>query len=411
VAKQVQEIKLEASDATNPSSTTTTAASSNPTTVKEPNSTGGRGNSNLTWSSLFRNQAAAAAAATPQQSTTSKVNKPIAGKAAAVAANSSSLPVNSHAHTNGNSDHHSQSTDNSHVTSTNNSKSHDVLKNLGALFKECQLKHSAPALQPRGIHNRQNWCYVNATLQALLACPPFYNLIKSVYGRLKSSNANTAHVPFLAALGRFVTEFKVMVRQGGESSGGGGGKSSGKELIVGEPFDVDYFYDALQQATANGGDAAAFAKTGRQEDAQELLSFLLNRLHDEMVKCLDSLNPVAPAVAAATSATSPAVVNNNHGLLNGAGQNDAKDSNDDDDWKEVGKKNRAYVTRKAEFKQSPLSDIFCGQFRSALSQPGVKDKESVSLEPFFTLPLEIQVCFFFLKAVLKSSFLTLFNVI
>ena len=46
---------------------------------------------------------------------------------------------------------------------------------------------------------------------------------------------------------------------------------------------------------------------------------------------------------------------------------------------------------KTEFKQSPLSDIFCGQFRSALSQPGVKDKESVSLEPFFTIPLDIQV--------------------
>lgn len=38
-----------------------------------------------------------------------------------------------------------------------------------------------------------------------------------------------------------------------------------------------------------------------------------------------------------------------------------------------------------------MSDIFCGQFRSALSQPGVKDKESVSLEPFFTIPLDIQV--------------------
>ena len=49
---------------------------------------------------------------------------------------------------------------------------------------------------------------------------------------------------------------------------------------------------------------------------------------------------------------------------------------------------------KAEFKQSPLSDIFCGQFRSALSHAGSREKESVSLEPFFTLPLDIQVNFY-----------------
>ena len=67
------------------------------------------------------------------------------------------------------------------------------------------------------------------------------------------------------------------------------------------------------------------------------------------------------------------------------------EENDNDDWNVVGKKNRAHVTRKAEFKQSPLSDIFCGQFRSALSQPGLKEKDSLSLDPFFTLPLDIQV--------------------
>jgi len=91
--------------------------------------------------------------------------------------------------------------------------------------------------------------------------------------------------------------------------------------------------------------------------------------------------------------------NNDHSKTNGSGINhlnnnnarqDEQQADEDDEWKEVGKKNRAFVTRKTEFKQSPLSDIFCGQFRSALSQPGVKDKESVSLEPFFTLPLDIQ---------------------
>ena len=43
----------------------------------------------------------------------------------------------------------------------------------------------------------------------------------------------------------------------------------------------------------------------------------------------------------------------------------------------------------ANFTRSPVSDIFCGMFRAALFQHGAK--ESAMLEPFFTLPLDIQV--------------------
>lgn len=43
-----------------------------------------------------------------------------------------------------------------------NTSSIESLQMLGDLFKNHELKHSAPALQPRGIINRQNWCYINA---------------------------------------------------------------------------------------------------------------------------------------------------------------------------------------------------------------------------------------------------------
>ena len=33
------------------------------------------------------------------------------------------------------------------------------------------------SLLPRGLTNRSNYCYINSILQALLACPPFYNLL------------------------------------------------------------------------------------------------------------------------------------------------------------------------------------------------------------------------------------------
>lgn len=151
---------------------------------------------------------------------------------------------------------------------------------------------------------------------------------------------------------------------------------SKSNLVIGDPFDIDYFYDTLASLKAE----LTFT-SGRQEDAQEFLSFLLNRLHEEMVTCLDSLNP-----------------NFKHTQTNGQSiqqpmseePSNSDEKDDSDDWNIVGRKNRAHVTRKVEFKQSPLSDIFCGQFRSALSQPGVKEKDSLSLEPFFTLPLDIQ---------------------
>ena len=42
-----------------------------------------------------------------------------------------------------------------------------------------QNNHMVP-LQPRGLINKGYWCYVNAPLQALLACPLFYNLASSI---------------------------------------------------------------------------------------------------------------------------------------------------------------------------------------------------------------------------------------
>jgi ubiquitin carboxyl-terminal hydrolase 10 len=36
------------------------------------------------------------------------------------------------------------------------------------------------SLLPRGLTNRSNYCYINSILQALLACPLFYNLLMAL---------------------------------------------------------------------------------------------------------------------------------------------------------------------------------------------------------------------------------------
>ena len=42
------------------------------------------------------------------------------------------------------------------------------------------LNHKAQPLKPRGLSNRSNWCFVNAIMQALVACPPFYNMVSLI---------------------------------------------------------------------------------------------------------------------------------------------------------------------------------------------------------------------------------------
>ena len=178
--------------ATNTPPTTTSAPSSKPSA----------------WSSLFKSSATTSTSQQQQQTNSSKQNgqKPATPKTPTTSSSSSTNlngtgTSSSAASVSGDSEQDKTSVANL-----------DVLKNLGTLLKQCELKHSAPALQPRGLSNRNNWCYVNATLQALLACPPFYNLLKTVYTKLKSANSSSLamqHVPFVAALGRFISEFKV----------------------------------------------------------------------------------------------------------------------------------------------------------------------------------------------------------
>ena len=83
-------------------------------------------------------------------------------------------------------------------------------------YRSYQLNHRASVIKPRGLSNRSNWCFVNAILQALLACPPFYNLMKSVpkdllYGADTSAGVehqgDGTNMKILAAVHSFFAEF------------------------------------------------------------------------------------------------------------------------------------------------------------------------------------------------------------
>ncbi|OAD73588.1 hypothetical protein PHYBLDRAFT_133421 [Phycomyces blakesleeanus NRRL 1555(-)] len=101
---------------------------------------------------------------------------------------------------------------------------------------------------------------------------------------------------------------------------------------------------------------------GRQEDAEEFLCFLLDGLHEEMVAVLKDQNDKRSQEAAANGTQ--------------------------DVWLEVGPKNKTSSLRSPGFQESPISKIFGGKIRSVLRCPGAKD--SVNLEPYQSLPLDIQ---------------------
>ncbi len=81
---------------------------------------------------------------------------------------------------------------------------------------------------------------------------------------------------------------------------------------------------------------------GRQEDAQEFLSYVMDRMHEELL------------------------------WLEGTSLGGLQAAVDDDDWETVGPKNRTALTRVHLSIKSPLSDIFGGQLCSIVKTKGTQ---------------------------------------
>lgn len=84
----------------------------------------------------------------------------------------------------------------------------------------------------------------------------------------------------------------------------------------------------------------------RQEDAQEFLSFVIDRMHEEILRLQGKDSPVIQSGSSVASI-------------------------EDDDWEMVGPKNRSAVTRTHTFSESAITDIFGGQLRSVVKTKGM----------------------------------------
>lgn len=310
-------------------------------------------------------------------------------------------------------------------------------KTLEEILAGVETSKSSVMLYPRGLVNTGNACFMNSILQTLLFTAPFYNLISLIGSNTAEDLAG--RTPLLDAMVAYLGEFRTTDPM--KEFQLNNGKSYEEELSRNDAFVPNVIYHALnkntrfaqmgfsnpsspaQSVTSNGthsrtnSNAPLVGKYGApgnhlsQEDAQEFLGFFLDTIHEELLlkteafdkqiwekaskgyrAGMDSLTRQSVNGAAAFDAiTAPASQN---AALNAVQPSSASimapsaKAGDEDDWLEVGQKGRTATTRTTEQQESAITRIFGGQLRSVLRCPGQKD--SVTLEPYMSLQLEIQ---------------------
>ncbi|KAJ5562251.1 hypothetical protein N7461_001012 [Penicillium sp. DV-2018c] len=207
-------------------------------------------------------------------------------------------------------------------------------------------------LEPRGLVNTGNMCYMNSVLQILVSCTPFYQFLDHL-GR-RAAHTFNSDLPLIDAMIMFMKEFRVIDAATSEDQLRLRLKPNELEQY-GEAFVPDFVYEMVRQLPRFRD-----MRRGHQQDAQEFLGFLLEEMHEECARAEKHT----------------------------AAKEDSKDS-DVNGWLEVGHKQKAAVTQLSGSlsAESPVTRIFGGKLRSEFKVPG--NKTSVTLEPYQPLQLDI----------------------
>ncbi|XP_017789783.1 PREDICTED: ubiquitin carboxyl-terminal hydrolase 10 [Habropoda laboriosa] len=236
---------------------------------------------------------------------------------------------------------------------------------MGEFLLNYHMDKQTVSLLPRGLTNRSNYCYINSILQALLACPPFYNLLMALPHSKNPSKMSST--PLIDNMIKFVHEFTPLsdgARLARKDRANKRGEDTVVDIQSGVAFEPSYVYTMLKNTSAAG----VFSVEGRQEDAEEFLSCLLNGINDEMLELIK-------------------LINNDQNVTSNI-ENNVNYNSGEEEWKVMGPKNKGSITRCTEFGRTPLSDIFRGQLRSRVSRAGEQPTDNV--QPFFTLQLDIE---------------------
>lgn len=220
---------------------------------------------------------------------------------------------------------------------------------------------NVPLIEPRGLINTGNMCFMNSILQALLFCGPFFLFLDAISRKVVHNFKN--ETPLIDAMIMFLREFRRVSPGLLPSS-----DSSGSDMTLsGNPFVPEYVYEAVR-----GLKRFSSMRRGHQQDAEEFLNFFLDVLHEECV--------AAVKTGEGTSQGSAIRPNNT----------DTPSQEDDSGWLEVGHKQKTAITRNIGHISgiSPVTKIFGGQMRNELRVSG--QRSSVVREPYQSLQLDIQ---------------------
>lgn len=228
----------------------------------------------------------------------------------------------------------------------------DVLSTLGE--DVTQYSDKIGFLEPRGLVNTGNMCYMNSVLQILVYCVPFHQFLEHV-GR-RAVHSFKSDVPLIDALIMFMREFRVIDAATSEDQLRLRLKPTELEQY-GESFVPEFVYEMIRQLPRFRD-----MRRGHQQDAQEFLGFLLEEMHEECDRAAK------------------------HVSKTGADQDSVEGG---DGWLEVGAKQKSAVTQSSGSiaTESPVTRIFGGKLRSEFKVPG--NKTSVTMEPYQPLQLDI----------------------
>ncbi|XP_044760351.1 ubiquitin carboxyl-terminal hydrolase 10-like [Coccinella septempunctata] len=225
---------------------------------------------------------------------------------------------------------------------------------LAEFLSNFEIDGKSANLQPRGLINRSNYCYINSILQALLACPPLCNLLIGLSKNLTENGHGLP--PIIKNMCKFINNFEKLPDSYLNRISKRNKKKQGSfDFSCGDSIEASPIYTILNDTRSD-----SFLVEGRQEDAEEFLGLLVNGLKDEMMNIIESCKT----------------------------ENKIEMNHDSEDWKQMGPKNKRNITRKVQFDKTPISDIFGGLLCSKIHKTG--DESTENIQPFLTLQLNIR---------------------